>query len=56
MSNREIIKTENVLVRIIKPEKDISAEWHFHSEVTDFFAPHCTPDSKQKSLPEKYIG
>jgi quercetin dioxygenase-like cupin family protein len=37
MSNREIIKTENVLVRIMELEKDASAKWHFHSEVTDFF-------------------
>ena len=37
MSNREIIKTENVLVRIMELEKDASTEWHFHSAVTDFF-------------------
>lgn len=37
MSNREIIKTENVLVRIMELEKDASTEWHFHSEVADFF-------------------
>jgi quercetin dioxygenase-like cupin family protein len=37
MSNREIIKTENVLVRIMELEKNTSTDWHFHSEVTDFF-------------------
>jgi len=37
MSNREIIKTENVLVRIMELEKDGSTEWHFHTEVRDFF-------------------
>jgi quercetin dioxygenase-like cupin family protein len=37
MSNREIIKTENVLVRIMKLEKDASTDWHFHTQVLDFF-------------------
>jgi quercetin dioxygenase-like cupin family protein len=37
MSNREIIKTENVLVRIMELEKDAATDWHFHTEVVDFF-------------------
>jgi quercetin dioxygenase-like cupin family protein len=37
MRKREIIKTENVLVRIMKLEKDASTEWHFHTQVFDFF-------------------
>jgi quercetin dioxygenase-like cupin family protein len=37
MPNREIIKTDNVQVRIMELEKDGSTEWHFHTEVRDFF-------------------
>jgi quercetin dioxygenase-like cupin family protein len=37
MPNREIMKTDNVLVRIMELEKDGSTEWHFHTEVCDFF-------------------
>ena len=37
MSNREIIKTENVSVRIMELAKDAATEWHFHTEVADFF-------------------
>src|ERR1039457_4036115 len=37
MPNREIIKTENVRVRIMELEKGTATEWHFHSEVLDFF-------------------
>lgn len=37
MSIREILRTENVLVRVMELEKDGSTDWHFHSEVTDFF-------------------
>ena len=37
MGNREIIKTENVLVRVMELEKNAATEWHFHTEVADFF-------------------
>src|SRR5450631_4036978 len=37
MAKREIIKTENVFVRIMELEKGASSDWHFHSEVLDFF-------------------
>jgi quercetin dioxygenase-like cupin family protein len=37
MSNQEIIKTENVLVRVMELEKDALTEWHYHSEVSDYF-------------------
>ena len=37
MSNQEIMKTENVLVRIMPLEKDGATEWHSHSQVRDFF-------------------
>lgn len=37
MDNRDIIRTNNVLVRIMKLEKGSSTEWHHHTEVTDFF-------------------
>ncbi len=37
MSNREILKTDNVLVRIMELEKDGSTEWHHHTQVADFF-------------------
>ena len=37
MKNREIFKTDNVLVREMVLEKDASTEWHHHSEVADYF-------------------
>lgn len=37
MSNDPIIKTDNVLVRIMVLGKDSSTGWHYHSEVGDFF-------------------
>ena len=37
MKNREIVKTDNVLVREMVLEKDASTEWHHHSEVADYF-------------------
>jgi mannose-6-phosphate isomerase-like protein (cupin superfamily) len=37
MSSREIIKTENVLVRVMSLETAAATEWHFHTEVRDFF-------------------
>jgi len=37
MAKREIIKTDNVFVRIMELEKGASTDWHFHSEVLDFF-------------------
>ena len=37
MSNQEMIRTENVLVRIMELAKDASTDWHYHTEVSDFF-------------------
>lgn len=37
MDDREIIITDNVRVRIMELEKDGSTEWHYHTEVADFF-------------------
>jgi quercetin dioxygenase-like cupin family protein len=37
MPNREIMKTENVSVRIMELEIGASTDWHYHSEVRDFF-------------------
>lgn len=37
MAKREIIKSENVLVRIMELEKGAGTDWHFHTEVLDFF-------------------
>jgi quercetin dioxygenase-like cupin family protein len=37
MDNHEILKTDNVLVRIMELGKDGSTEWHHHTEVADFF-------------------
>ena len=37
MKNREIVKTDNVLVREMVLEKDAATEWHHHSEVSDYF-------------------
>ena len=36
-NNREIVRTDNVLVREMVLEKDASTEWHHHSEVRDYF-------------------
>ena len=37
MGNLEIIKTDNVLVRIMELIKDASIDWHYHIEITDYF-------------------
>jgi quercetin dioxygenase-like cupin family protein len=37
MSIREIIKTENVSVRVMELEAGAANEWHHHSQVTDYF-------------------
>ncbi|HXE96869.1 MAG TPA: cupin domain-containing protein [Dongiaceae bacterium] len=37
MSNQDIIRTENVLVRVMDLEKDASTGWHHHTEVSDYF-------------------
>ena len=37
MSNQDIIRTENVLVRIMVLEEGAYTEWHYHTEVNDFF-------------------
>ena len=37
-NNREIVRTDNVLVREMALEKDASTERHHHSEVSDYFA------------------
>jgi quercetin dioxygenase-like cupin family protein len=37
MSNDPIIRTDNVLVRIMVLGKGSSTDWHSHSEVEDFF-------------------
>jgi len=37
MNHLEVIRTENVLVRVMELEKDASTDWHYHSEVADFF-------------------
>ena len=37
MSNREIIRTETVLVRIMELTKGAATEWHHHTDVSDYF-------------------
>jgi quercetin dioxygenase-like cupin family protein len=37
MSNQQIIKTENVLVRVMVLAEGSSTDWHYHTEVNDFF-------------------
>ena len=37
MAGNEIIKTEKVLVRIMELEENGATDWHYHTEVTDFF-------------------
>jgi len=37
MGNIEIIKTDDVLVRIMELKTGTSTEWHYHTQVTDYF-------------------
>ena len=37
MSSQEIIKTDNVLMRIMELAEGASTDWHYHSEVSDYF-------------------
>lgn len=37
MGNHDIIRTDNVLVRVMGLEKDASTDWHHHTEVSDYF-------------------
>ena len=37
MNNREIIRTENILVRQMELGNGAITEWHHHTEVTDYF-------------------
>ncbi len=36
MSN-QIIRTDNVLVRVMELKESSSTDWHYHSEVIDYF-------------------
>ena len=36
MSNREVIRTDSVLVRIMVLKEGASTEWHYHTETKDF--------------------
>lgn len=38
MAAQDIIKTENVAVRIMELAAGAATEWHHHTEVNDFFA------------------
>ena|ERR1035437_3353213 len=37
MSNQEILKTDNVSVRVMVLAEGASTEWHYHTNVADFF-------------------
>jgi quercetin dioxygenase-like cupin family protein len=37
MENQDIIRTDKVMVRVMKLAKYGVTEWHYHSEVRDFF-------------------
>jgi len=37
MSNLDIIRTENVLVRIMNLAAGASTDWHYHTDVNDYF-------------------
>ena len=37
MSSKELIRTEDVLVRIMELAKGAATEWHHHTEVRDIF-------------------
>ena len=34
---QEIIRTDNVLVRVMELAKDAATDWHYHTEVKDYF-------------------
>ena len=56
MGNREIIRTDNALVRIMELKKGASTDWHRHSEVADFFV--CLTGAVQletKKPDEKFL-
>jgi len=51
MSNQDLIKTDNVLVRVMVPEKDASTEWHYHTGVNVIlFAYMVLSESKLRTL------
>jgi len=37
MITQELIKTDNVSVRVKRLDLDASTDWHYHSDVTDYF-------------------
>ncbi|GFE56485.1 cupin domain-containing protein [Geobacter sp. AOG1] len=37
MGNEDIIRTDNVLVREMELSDGAATEWHFHSQVSDYF-------------------
>jgi len=63
MSHRVIMKTDNVSVRIMDLDQGAATDWHFHTQVADFFV--CLsgvlqvqkrdPDEKMQLLPGQYL-
>ena len=37
MSSHDVIRTDNVLVRVMELDHGASTKWHYHTEVTDYF-------------------
>jgi quercetin dioxygenase-like cupin family protein len=37
MSAIDVIRTDNVLVRVMELDQGASTTWHYHTEVTDYF-------------------
>ena len=63
MSNRVIVKTDNVSVRIMVLDQNSATDWHFHTQVVDFFVcltgvlqvERRDPDMKTELLPGQHL-
>jgi len=62
MDSRQILKTNDVLIRIMEMARDSATDWHRHTQVADFFV--CLsgavsietrrPESKTRLLPGQH--
>jgi len=63
MSNRVIMKTDDVSVRIMELDHSAATDWHFHTQVVDFFVcltgvvqvERRDPDEKMQLLPGQHL-
>jgi quercetin dioxygenase-like cupin family protein len=62
MNSLQILKTDDVLVRIMQMDKGSATDWHYHTQVADFFV--CLsgavqvetrdPEAKTRLLPGEH--